>query len=88
MFAPLVVAASLPSCFHAPVFADAQKNNAVDGVLNGKVKFALRKLAVAQGNVAGKHLAPAFDFMQKCRVHFGRALLALDRIGRIYQRSL
>ena len=45
-----------------------------------KVELALRQARVAQGDVAGQHLAPALDLFQEGGVHLGGAALGLVSI--------
>ena len=42
------------------VFANAKKDDAVNDALDGEVQFALRELGIAQGEILGEFLAPAF----------------------------
>jgi len=72
--------------FNAPVFSDAQEDNAVDGALDGIVEFSNTQ-RVAQGDVAGKRVAPAFDFGKKSVIHFGRAALGLAGFGIFIERA-
>jgi len=62
---------------NAPVLAHAQKDDAVNGALHGEVQLVNRQSRVAQGDVAGQHLAPALDLLQELGVHLAGAALAL-----------
>ena len=65
--------------FKPPVFRHAKENHAVNRPLHGGVQVIRRKALVPQGDVPGKRIPPAFDFLQKLHVHFGRAALPLGR---------
>ena len=58
---------------HAPVFADAQEDDAVDGLLHGEVQLPLGQIGVAQGDVAGQHFPPALDLLKEGGIHLGGA---------------
>ena len=49
----------------APVFADAQEDDPVDGHLDGVVQVALAEGGVAQGDVVRQQVAPALDLGQE-----------------------
>jgi len=58
--------------FDAAVFADAQKDDPVNGHLHGEVKLAfVGDLRVAQGNIAGQQGSPFLDLAQEGFVHAG-----------------
>jgi hypothetical protein len=59
------------------VLADAQKDDAVDGLLHREVEFALAQAGVAQRQVARQQFAPALDLFQKGGVHLVVPRLAL-----------
>ena len=63
--------------FDAAVFADAQEDDAVYDALDGEVEFALGKLRVAEGEVAGEVGAPGLDGLEELVVNVGGAALAL-----------
>ena len=71
----------------AAVLAHAQEDDAVDGDLDGVVQLALAELRIAQGEVLGQHLAPAFDLFQESRVDGRGAFLALGGFGVFVERA-
>ena len=73
---------------NAPVFANAQEYDAVDGLLHGKVKLALGELRVAQGDVAGKQFAPRFDLFEKRGINLGGAFFAFAGLSVLVKRAL
>ena len=62
----------------AAVLADAQEDDAVNGHLHRVIQLALvLQSRVAQGEVPGQRVAPAFDFLQEGIIHLRGAVLAL-----------
>ncbi len=59
--------------FDAAIFADAQKDDAVDGGLDGDVEFALCEAPIAQRDVACQELAPFLDLGEEGVVDLGGA---------------
>jgi len=57
--------------FDAPVFADAEKDNTVDGTLYGEVQFTLCKAGIPEGDISGKYFAPSLNFFEEGSVNFG-----------------
>ena len=72
----------------ASVFADAEKDHAVDGALDGEVEVSLGQVLVAQGEVAGEEVAPALDFFEELGVDFSCAALAAPQDGVLIERAL
>ena len=64
----------------APILADAQEDDAVDGGLHRVVELALRQAGVAQGDIARQQVTPALDLGQEGRVHLGGAALGALRL--------
>ena len=73
---------------NAPVFANAQEYDAVDGLLHGTVQLTLRELRVAQGDAAGKQLAPRFDLFEKRGINLSRAFFAFAGFSVFIKRAL
>ena len=74
--APLTSAQQRAVRLDAAVLADAQEDDAVDGLLDGEVELALAQGRVAQREVARQQVAPALDLGQERVVHLGGAALA------------
>ena len=72
---------------NAPVFADAQKDDAVYGLLYGEVEFALGQAGVAQCDVTRQQVAPAFDLCQERAVYLGGAAFAFGAAGVFVERA-
>ena len=64
--------------FDAAILTDAQKDETVNGHLDGEVEFTLDDWRVTQGDVVGKEITPAFDFSEELIIHLGGATFALD----------
>ena len=71
--------------FDAAAFADAQEDDAVDNALDREVQFALGKLGVAEGEVAGKVGAPGLDGLEKLVVNIGGAALGFGGFGELVE---
>ena len=72
------------------VFADAQKEEAVDGRLDGIVELAFGSgevcelfagTEVAQGDIARQQVAPGFDLLKEFSVHLGGAAFSFGAVG-------
>ena len=72
----------------APVLADAQEHDAVDGALHRKVQLALGEVRISERDVAGEQVAPVFDLGQKGVVNRCRPLLELRGLGILVKRAL
>ena len=70
--------------FDAAAFADAQENDAVYDPLDGEIEFALGKLRVPEGEVAGEVGAPGFDRSQEFVVNVGGAF-GLRGVGELVE---
>jgi hypothetical protein len=66
---------------NASILTYAEKNDAINGLLNGKVQLALRKPWITQGNIASKNLSPEFNFFEKRRIDLSCAFFELRRFG-------
>lgn len=77
-----------PVVFGAAIFADAEEDDAVDGLLHGVVEVAHGEVGVAQGEVAGQQVAPALDLGEKGVVHLGGAALLLGGVGILVEGAL
>ena len=62
--------------FDAAVFANAQKDEPVDGALDGKVQLVDGERGIAQREVFGERFPPGFDLFKKFSIDRGRATLA------------
>ena len=65
MRSPLARARRLPVVLDAPVFADAQEDDAVNDALDGEVEFALGELLDCAGRGCGRVGSPVLDFRQE-----------------------
>ena len=74
------------------VFADAQKEDAVDGGLDGIVELAFGTgevgelfagTEVAQGDIARQQVAPGFNILEEFSVHLGGGAFAFGAVGEI-----
>ena len=57
--------------FNTPIFADTEKYDPVDSLLNGEVQFPLGKVRIAQRDAAGHEFPPVFDLLQEFGIDFG-----------------
>jgi hypothetical protein len=78
---PLSNVCKRPVVLGAAILADAQEDDAVDGLLHGEVEVADGQAGIAQGEVAGQQVAPALDLGQESVVHRARAAFALGGVG-------
>ncbi|HNQ80713.1 MAG TPA: hypothetical protein PKI53_06350 [Candidatus Aminicenantes bacterium] len=80
-FRPLAELQQLLEGLDAPVLGHPKKDDPVDGQLNREVQVVQGQAGIAEGDVAGQDVAPAFDFLQEFGVHLRRAALPLG--GRV-----
>ncbi|MHB8997780.1 MAG: hypothetical protein ACYC63_21245 [Armatimonadota bacterium] len=72
---------------HTAILSNAQEEDAVDDGLDGVVEFVDGE-AVAQGEVAGEFISPAFDLLEELGVDGGGAALALATLGKASKKPL
>jgi len=66
----------------APVLADAEEEDAVDGLLDRDVQFIDGEVCVPQGNVFGEHIPPFLDIGKDGFVNSGGPFLSLRFSGK------
>ncbi len=76
----------LPVRFQSAILGHAQENEPVNDPLHGGIEVVGRQSAVAQGEIARQHIAPALDILQKLAVNLGGAALAFGS-GVLVERS-
>ena len=78
------------------VFADAQKEEAVDGRLDGIVELTFGSgevcelfagTEVAQGDIARQQIAPGFDLLEEFSVHLGGAAFSFGAVGEFVESA-
>jgi hypothetical protein len=55
--------------FNAPVFADPQEDDPVNGLLDGEIQLTLGKSLVSKREIPGQQVPPSFYFFQKRGIH-------------------
>jgi hypothetical protein len=72
---------------NASILTNAEKNDAINGLLNCKVQLALGKQRITQGNITGKNLPPEFNLLEKGGIDLSCSLFELRRFGIVVERA-
>jgi len=73
----------------APVLADTQEDDPVNGHLDGEIELAfIDELLIAQGNIARQKCAPGFNILKEGIINPDRALLGGVILGIFIEGTL